>query len=167
MLKVYEDDSLICYYSGKTDLVARLPNIPGTIPFDHKFRARTNEETTVNNQFIGYAIAYDSDIVIVNEVGLQASYTPEKKFLRKHLNFSPNLKEHWLKNILPGWINRLQSYYKGNFWPEQWDPFVCKKCMYHAVCQLGSMEDKDRYLTTHFEKTEPWDVTKGLEGSDE
>lgn len=163
MMKIYEDDELICYYSGKIDLIAELPLI-GVVPIDHKSRTRMNEETLLNNQFMGYAIHTDSNFVYVNEFGLQKTKTPEEKFRRIPLSYNDELKAHWLNDIVKHWVRTLDYYLQENVWPEQWNPYICKSCIFADVCKSGTDEEKARKLTLNYVESEPWDVTKALEG---
>lgn len=166
IFKCYEDDELEAYYSGKIDLFAEFPLI-GAIPIDHKSRTRKNEETVLNNQFMGYSIAKGCNYVYVNEFGLQTSLKPEDKFRRMPLSFTDSLKAHWLNNILKFWVRQLDYYAQNNIWPEQWNPYICKNCVFNEVCKSGTYEEKLRKIKTGFIESEPWDVTKALEGKEE
>lgn len=163
LMKVYEDDDLIAYYSGKIDLIAELPLI-GVIPLDHKSRTRANEEVVLNNQFIGYAINQDSSFVYVNEFGLQKSKDPDERFRRIPLSFTDELKEHWLNHIVKYWVRQLDYYLQENVWPEIWNPYQCRRCVFANVCRTGNMVERSRKLELEYKEGEPWDVTKALEG---
>lgn len=159
---IYEDEELIVKMSGKIDIYAELPII-GPVPIDHKFRSRSSEEIVLTNQYINYSIAKSAEILYVNEIGMQKSYEPAKKFRRIPLTFNETLKKHWLKNTIQ-WIKRLDWHLQENNWPEIWNPFICKGCAVRTVCESGSEMDKHRKLATQFIEQEPWDVSKGLEG---
>lgn len=163
IMKVYEDDELEGYYSGKIDLTCELPLI-GKTTFDHKSRTRKNEETILNNQFIGYSIRADSNIVYVNEFGLQTSLKPDEKFRRIPLSYTDDLKIHWLNNIVKYWFRQLDYYLQENVWPEQWSPWICRNCVFAEVCKSGTQEEKNRKLLLSYIESEPWDVSKALEG---
>lgn len=163
MMKVYEDEELIVYYSGKIDLICELPLV-GVVPIDHKSRARRNEETELNNQFIGYAIHTDSNFVYVNEFGLQTSKKPEEKFRRMPLSYTDGMKAHWHNNVLRYWVRQLDFHLQENIWPEVWNPWHCKNCVFSTVCKSSSDEERYRKLQQNYIQGEPWDVTKVLEG---
>jgi hypothetical protein len=163
MMKVYEDDYLIVYYAGKIDLIAELPLI-GRTALDHKSRTRKNDETELNNQFIGYAINSDCNIVYVNEFGLQTSKAPEEKFRRMPLSYTDGMKAHWLNNILKYWVRQLDYHLQENVWPEIWNPWNCKNCIFAPACKSSNEEERERKLRTNYVIGEPWDVSGALEG---
>jgi len=163
MIKVYEDDELIVYYSGKIDLICEFPLI-GTATVDHKSRTRKNDETELNNQFIGYAIATDCNIVYVNEFGLQTSLKPEEKFRRIPLSYTDGMKAHWLNNVLKYWVRQLDYHLQENIWPEVWNPWNCKSCVFNQVCKSSTEEERMRKLQTEYVIGPPWDVSAALEG---
>jgi len=163
MIKVYEDDELIVYYAGKIDLVAEFPLI-GITTVDHKSRTRKNDETELNNQFIGYSIATDCNIVYVNEFGLQTSKAPEEKFRRMPLSYTDGMKAHWLNNILKYWVRQLDYHLQENVWPEIWNPWHCKNCVFSPVCKSSTEDERMRKLGQNYVIGPPWDVTQVLEG---
>jgi len=166
MFKIYEDDDLIVYYAGKIDLVADVPLV-GVVPFDHKNRARKNDETQMNNQFIGYAIAVDSPIVYVNEVGLQHSKTPDDKFRRMPLSYTSGMKKLWLENTIY-WARQLDLYLQTDTWPLQINPYICKGCVFMNVCTSDSKAMMEHKLSTQYYVNDKWDVTTelGLENAE-
>lgn len=161
LVKIYENDELLAYLQGKIDLVAEPPNQPAT-PFDHKSRARKHDETTMNNQFIGYAFATNSEFVCVNEVGLQKILAPEDKHRRQTLSIPKGFQDRWLRNT-QAWIKELDFSLQNNYWPMKINPYICAKCVFQDVCKSQSDNEVERKLAIHFHEVEPWDVGKKLE----
>jgi hypothetical protein len=64
-------------------------------------------------------------------------------------------------------VRQLDYYAQNNIWPEQWNPYICKNCVFNEVCKSGTYEEKLRKIKTGFIESEPWDVTKALEGKEE
>lgn len=163
MMKVYEDAELIVYYAGKIDLICELPLI-GVTAMDHKSRTRKNDETELNNQFIGYAIQTGSNVIYVNEFGLQTSKPPEEKFRRMPLSYTEGMKAHWLNNILKYWIRQLDYHLQENVWPEVWNPWHCKNCVFNTVCKSSNEDERERKLKQNYVIGPAWDVSGALEG---
>lgn len=161
---IYEDDELIVAYEGKIDLRCELPNVGETI-FDHKFRQIKAEYIGLDNQLIGYSIATNSDFVFVNEVGLQKSYEPEKKFRRIMVPVGSGVKERWLKNTVM-WAKQLDHYIQSNVWPQAHTKTPpqglsqCLSCQYNQICNSENDEEMVRKIEDYFRMGERWSAHK-------
>lgn len=161
---IYEDDELIVLYEGKIDLHAEFPNIGPTV-MDHKWRAVKADYSPLDNQFIGYATHTKSNLVYVNEVGLQKSYTPDVKFRRVPVMIGEGVKERWLKNTI-NWAKILDFNIQNNVWPQSHLKTAplgitqCVKCQYERICNSQSDEEMNRKIQDYFHLGEKWDVGK-------
>ena len=157
---IYEDDELIVVYEGKIDLQAEFP-VLGVSILDHKWRAMKADYSPLDNQFIGYAIATKSSLVYVNEVGLQKSYEPEKKFRRVPISIGEGVKERWIKNTI-SWAKILDFNIQNNVWPQSHLKTAplgitqCVKCQYNRICDSENDAEMERKITEHFHLGSKW-----------
>lgn len=157
---IYEDDEIELYYTGKIDLVCNLPGGLNGVWIDHKTRARKNDETNLNNQFIGYAHALSAPVGYVNEIGLQTSKKPSEKFRRMPLSFSKGFVQQWVNNTIY-WGKQLDFYLQNQTWPQQFNPMICKGCVFAGLCQSDNDEVREFKIQTQFYER-VWDPTAGL-----
>jgi PD-(D/E)XK nuclease superfamily len=161
---IYEDDELIVVYEGKIDLHAEFP-VLGVSILDHKWRSVKGDYIALDNQLIGYSIAVNSNLVYINEVGLQKSYPPEKRFRRIPVPIGDGVKERWLKNTI-FWAKILDYSIQTNVWPQshlKTPPAglsQCVKCQYNRICNSENEEEMLRKVQDHFHIGERWDVGK-------
>jgi len=157
---IYEDDELIVVYEGKIDLHAKFP-VLNKVVIDHKWRAVRADYSPLDNQFIGYAIAENLNLVYVNEVGLQKSYEPEKKFRRVPIPIGEGVKERWLKNTI-AWAKILDFNIQNNVWPQSHLKTAplgitqCAKCQYNLICNSENEQEMERKITDHFHQGKKW-----------
>jgi len=157
---VYEDEELIIVYEGKIDLTAEFP-ILGKSIVDHKWRQQKADYIGLDNQLIGYAVKEDVNLVYINEVGLQRSYEPEKKFRRVAIPIGDGVKERWLKNTIM-WAKILDHNIQSNVWPQSHlkTPPVgltqCAKCIYNKICNSENDEEMTRKIQEHFHIGPKW-----------
>lgn len=161
---IYEDDELVVLYEGKIDLHCELP-VLGISLYDHKWRQQRADYSPLDNQFIGYSVATNSNLIYVNEVGLQKSYEPEKKFRRIPIPIGDGVKERWLKNTIY-WAKILDYSIQSNIWPQSHLKTAplgitqCEKCQYKRVCNSENETEMTRKIQDHFHIGEKWTVHK-------
>jgi PD-(D/E)XK nuclease superfamily len=161
---IYEDEELTVVYEGKIDLQASFPVLGQTI-VDHKWRMQRVEYIALDNQLIGYSIATNSSLIYINEVGLQRSYEPDKKFRRVPLNIGQGVKERWLKNTI-FWAKILDHSIQTNVWPQSHlkvpptGVSQCVKCQYNRICNSESDAEMMRKLQDEFHIGERWSAHK-------
>lgn len=161
---IHEDDELIIVYEGKIDLHAEFP-VLGKSVYDHKFRASRADYTGLDNQFIGYSIFADTNLMYVNEIGLQKSYTPDKKFRRVPINIGEGVKERWLKNTIY-WAKILDYSIQSNIWPQSHLKTAplgisqCVKCQYNLICASENDNEMVRKIQDNFHIGERWSAHK-------
>jgi len=159
---LYEDEELIISYQGKIDLEASFPILGKTV-LDHKFRAMKADYSPLDNQLIGYAIATDNLTVYINEVGLQRSYEPAKKFRRVPVIIGDGIKRRWIKNTIM-WAKILDYNMQNNVWPQSHLKTApagitqCAKCQYERICNSENEEEMERKVKDYFHLGEKWDV---------
>lgn len=164
---IHEDDELVIVYEGKIDLHAELP-VLGVSLYDHKWRAVKANYIGLDNQLLGYSVATNSNLVYVNEVGLQKSYPPEKRFRRVPIPIGDGVKERWLKNTIM-WAKILDHSIQNNVWPQshlKTPPLgitQCVSCQYNRICNSENDEEMLRKIQDHFHIGERWSAHKGTE----
>jgi hypothetical protein len=157
---IHEDDELIVAYEGKIDLHAEFP-VLGVSIYDHKWRQARADYIGLDNQLIGYSIAVNSNLVYINEVGLQKSYEPEKKFRRVPIPIGDGVKKRWLKNTI-FWAKILDHSIQTNVWPQshlKTPPLgisQCVKCTYNRICNSENDNEMERKIQDHFHIGERW-----------
>lgn len=161
---IYEDAEIVVLYEGKIDLHCTLPNIGATL-YDHKWRQQKADYNPLDNQLIGYSIATNSNLVNINEVGLQRSYEPAKKFRRVPIPIGDGVKERWLKNTIY-WAKILDYSIQSDVWPQSHLKTAplgitqCAKCQYNRVCNSENDEEMARKIQDHFHLGDRWSVHK-------
>jgi len=161
---IYEDDDLIVVYEGKIDLFCEMPSI-GKVIMDHKWRAMKADYSPLDNQLIGYAVRTGLNLVYVNEVGLQKSYEPEKKFRRVPLYIGAGVKEQWIKNTVQ-WAKILDYQIQNNIWPQSHLKVAplgitqCIKCKYHSICNSENPEIQAMKIQNEFHIGDRWSPHK-------
>jgi hypothetical protein len=161
-IPLYEDDDLILVYEGKIDLKCELPNLGKTL-LDHKFRARMVDYSPLDNQFIGYAIAEDTNVMYVDEIGMQKSKEPKERYRRVPLSFTTGMKDRWIKNTI-GWGKTLDFYLQNNYWPMQWltgrEGPLCRQCEFHDICDSDNDAEAGRKIKLAFHIADKWEPGK-------
>jgi len=166
-MPIYEDEELILIYQGKIDLHCKMPNL-GESCYDHKFRAMKANYTPLDNQLIGYSIKTGSNLLYVNEIGMQKSYEPKVKFRRIPIPIADGLKERWLKNTIQ-WGKILDHCIQTNTWPQSHLKVApqgisqCEKCQFQRICKAGNDDEMGKIIREEFHIVAPWDVGNNLE----
>ena len=168
MFLLHEDDELQIWYATKIDLLAEFP-LSGKGPVDHKWRGQKAEYNKLDNQFIGYAIATNSDIVYINEIGLQTGpkYTPEVKFRRVPLSYDAGIKERWKKNTI-WWAKQIDWFTQNETFPQchntagKQGVTKCAMCEFNIICSSSTEQEMNRKIVDMYQKNDRWDVTAQL-----
>jgi len=167
---IHEDEELVVAYEGKIDLHAEWP-VLGVSIADHKWRQAKADYIGLDNQLIGYAIAVNANLVYINEVGLQKSYEPDRKFRRVPINIGDGVKERWLKNTIM-WAKILDHNIQNNTWPQshlKTPPLgvtQCVKCQYNRICNSENDEEMVRKIEDHFHIGERWSAHKAKQAEE-
>lgn len=162
---LHEDENVKIHLAGKIDLRVR-DNKYNNLPYDHKSFSRSGPVNNLSNQFRNYCIAIESNVLIVNRIGMQKTLKPHEKFLRIPLSYDHLIFESWKKNVITNIFHYLQCEAE-NEWPT--NETSCDKfnrlCEYHEVCSSSGEEAKTFKLNTNFITIPAWDVTKALKKS--
>jgi len=101
--KIYEDDSMIIIYQGMIDLGVRYPGEVLTV-IDHKTGERDDAPSQLENQFLGYAWAFDTQNVVVNKINfykeIHTGNDKQQSFRRYTLSYSKGLIEEWVEDTI-------------------------------------------------------------------
>lgn len=153
---LYEDDEVVIYYEGIIDLLFDSPLSRLTVE-DHKTKGKQYSHTERDNQFIGYAWAFDTNWVIVNGIGLQQKAKPEDRYKRQTLSIPDTLKEQWKENAIISIKRFLEDVKREKF---HHNIAHCKAwggCLYREVCNAYPDQDIMRnILMRMFYKGQPW-----------
>jgi len=161
---IHDSDELTVVYEGKIDLHADFP-VLGPSVYDHKWRSRQAEYIGLDNQLIGYAIAINTGMVYINEVGLQKTYAPEKRFRRVAIPIGDGVKERWLKNTI-FWAKILDNSIQDNVWPQSHlktppaGVSQCVACNYNKICSSANEEEMARKIEDNYHIGERWSAHK-------
>ena len=164
---LYEDDEVRIHMAGKIDLIIS-DNKYKNQPHDHKSFKRSGPVNDMSNQFKNYCVATESDILVVNKIGLQKTLKPHEKYLRVPVSYDHLKLQQWKDNTVKVIMYYLQCEAE-NSWPlneTSCDKFN-RRCEYYEVCNSSGKEAKLFKLTNNFVQIEPWDVTKVLRKSSE
>lgn len=163
MYVLFEDDYMRVVMIGKIDLIVNTLKFKNLV-VDHKSYERDFPVKRLNNQFTNYAIATDSNYLVVNRIGFQTSIDPDKKHKRVFLSYDDLFKENWKNNAVKV-IRQYVDYAIDNDWPmnlTSCDKFN-RPCEYLNVCDTsGTVADKLFKLETNFKLAEKWDVSSNL-----
>ena len=114
---VYESYPIRIVLTGRIDLGITEPNSTQLIPIDHKSESEQWFYSTLSNQFKIYALACDSNELIVNRFGFQTTLKPEKKFKRERLAFDAGCLKEFRNEILPYYAKQMLIAMEDNFYP--------------------------------------------------
>jgi hypothetical protein len=100
---------------------------------DHKFKWQKWAMSSLKNQYMAYAVASDSPVVIDNSIYL---YKAGPKFERTTFSYDKERMEEWVRETVPYHIKRLVQAYQDGYWPQSWT--ACDKfggCAYRSICE--------------------------------
>jgi len=126
----YEQFPLRIILTGRIDLGIIESGSATIIPIDHKTESEHWFHTTTSNQFKIYALACDSNELIVNRFGFQKTLKAEKKFKRERLPFDEDVLDEFKYEILPYYAKQMLIAREDNFYPPNY-----KNCIHgHFGC---------------------------------
>ena len=159
---LHEDEDVRIIMAGKIDLLINDDKYHH-LPWDHKSYDRDYPTRRMTNQFCNYAIATNSNYLLVNKIGFQTSLAAKDKFKRIPLSYDPLFLEQWKKNTIL-WAHRYLESVATDTWPMNLTS--CDKynrlCEYYEVCDASGEEAKIYKLRADFKTGEVWDVSKRL-----
>jgi hypothetical protein len=161
IIELYKDDQFSVQYTGKIDRLTETPQF-GIIPRDYKKAAQKRDPGRLSNQFMGYAIATNSDFTFVDQVGFQKTLPPDKRFIEYQLHYNKFQKEEWKKNTI-WWAKQLAFFLETNTWPE--NRMSCHQffsCDFIPICDATDEEVRQHLIKTKFVIGDDWDPTSVL-----
>lgn len=119
----YEDPSLRLriILTGRIDLGILEYHSAKIIPIDHKSESEHWFYSTLSNQFKIYALACNTDKLMVNRFGFQKSVKIEKKFKREELTFDKECLDEFKYEILPYYAKQMLIAQNENFFPPNYN----------------------------------------------
>lgn len=114
---IYEQYPLRIILTGRIDLGIMDGNSPDITPVDHKSESESWFYSATSNQFKIYALACNSQRLVVNRFGFQTSVKPEKKFKREELNFDKDVLDEFRYEVLPYYAKQMLISMEDNYYP--------------------------------------------------
>jgi CRISPR/Cas system-associated exonuclease Cas4 (RecB family) len=144
----HEDENIRIILEGRVDLIiVRSQDTSKKIVVDHKGTSRSEKRPNkLTNQFQLLSWAFDTDMVVRNEIGFQKSYKPADRFKRNILNYDKSSIEDWKKWTLFYILDRYEKL-KHNIFPP--DYTKCKYCQFNEVCS-STPDNREWVLQTRF-----------------
>ena len=129
--KMFENDDVIILWEGKIDLFSYNPLNRIEQITDHKTTSRSWTPVSLDNQFYGYCYALNCQNVIRNEIGLQSSYAPDKRYKRQVMTYPQACIDEWVNNTIYTILD-FHNHSQLGIFPRR---FVsCKFCGFKTVC---------------------------------
>lgn len=139
---LYEDDNVLFTYSGRPDVILDFGKGFGIGPMDHKSESRRNDLTKFNNQFVGYCWALNSNVGVINYIGLQKDAKDNEVLRRESFTFTNEQIERWKDDTIK-WYHRIARSIINNSFIRSWH---CDGkygvCKYHNLCISGSAAEE-------------------------
>ena len=160
---LHEDDEVKIVMAGKIDLLVNDHPKYLNLVIDHKSYERDYPLKRLSHQFINYAYAVQSNILLVNRIGFQKTLKPVEKFKRIPLSYDELFFEQWkedVRTIVDRYIHCVgtQQFAK-NY--TSCDKFY-RECEYLRVCESSGKPAKLYKLANDYNTIDPWDVTQIL-----
>ncbi len=131
----YEDETLRIIFEGKIDLIVEfMMNVTQIAWVDHKTLEKSYDPIPLDNQFMGYAHSFKELATkgFVNQVGLQKTLLPEKKFKPRLMTFNDSILEEWRETVIYH-VKLLEGYIRANYFPMNHS--ACRFCQYKDICK--------------------------------
>src|SRR6188768_1682758 len=155
---IYEDDEIRVMWKAKLDLVVDTNQI-GIVTMDHKTFKQRREQSTLNNQFTGHCVLYNTRNVIVNKIGLQSSIKNiADRLTREVVSYSSDRIDEWQSEIVPYYAYKYIQFSETGYWPPDYTHCDNKygACMYTEVCE-ANRNMREEVLKANFQVAPIWD----------
>jgi hypothetical protein len=153
---LYSDDELEIYYEGIIDLLYESKITAQTV-MDHKSKGKQYSHIERDNQFIGYAWAFNTNWVVINGIGLQLKPKSEaERYKRQVLSISDTLKEQWKKSAIKSIKGFLADTQAKEF---HMNIAHCKAwggCLFRETCNATDPDIKRSILMRMFYQGAQW-----------
>lgn len=150
-----EEDDLRIVYTGIIDLGIDSPMTKNT-PMDHKTKGKWYPTYELNNQFIGYAWALESNWVIENKIGFQKKEPKGGRFQRKIHSVPPYLIEKWKQQAIDTVKEGIYNFERGRYPHRFGSCNMFGGCEYMMACNTPDKEIQREKLMQFFYKGIPW-----------
>lgn len=127
---LYEDADITIISEGIIDLVV---NTAGktNVPVDHKSVERNESPNSLTNQFINYAWALDSGLLIENRIGMQKTLPVDEKLTRHIHSYPHDVIEEWKESVIYH-VKKMDQYVQAEYFPPSYAK--CYNCYYKELC---------------------------------
>lgn len=179
--ELHRDDNLVVIWQGRSDLVVQYSQFNTVTVLDHKSGSRDIEPSRLSNQFMGYAVAWGTQQVVINKINFYKnkeidSMSPQqlatyenqsggKPFKRYVLCYDRDLLAWW-KDWVVYWAYVLKGYIEKGLYPPNLTS--CDKyagCIFRDICK-HEPKAREFVIQSRYKKVPLWDVGKSLEEGD-
>lgn len=162
---VYENFPLRVIITGRIDLGVLEYQSQSVIPYDHKSESESWFHSSLRNQYKMYAIACDSQRLIVNRFGFQKTVKADKKFRREDINFEKDVLDEFTQEVLPYYAKQMLVAIDDNYYPPNYSNCIKGHfaCIFSdkfsgGICTV-TRELRDEKIKRYFIEKE-WDPTE-------
>ena len=159
---LHEDEEIKIFITGKPDLVFKFQGTNHIGICDHKKSSRNFDYSPLRNQFNLYAVALETDTVIVNKVGFQKSLALKDRMLRQTFVYHQELLDEWKQDTIM-WVKKLVIANETGVFER--NRSSCEKfqgCHLQQYCNTRPAA-REFLIGNDYIIGETWDVTKVLE----
>ena len=166
--ELYRNDDIAIFYQGKPDCSAKVPNFEPLVVSDLKTGSRDTQPSILSNQFMGYAWALGTQVVVIDKINFYKKIDNDKSFKRYVLNYPQDLIEEWKEGAIY-WALTYKSYIESEYYPPNLTS--CDKyggCVFAkasggkpGICETERAAREFKILSD-YKVGELWDVTKTL-----
>lgn len=150
---LYEGENHKIVSEGIIDLIAK--NLTESVfPIDHKTTDQQKGVTILNNQFMNYCWATDTNVMVKNEIGFQKTYGPGQRFKRHVLTYDKTHLEEWRENVILYCMN-LIGYIEKDYFPKNFSS--CQYCRYKRICE-STPDSRDYKISSMYKVGEAFDI---------
>lgn len=153
LVKMHEDEELGIYLEGKIDVIVEFPNF-GICVKDYKKVQQAKYPSPLMNQFTAYSAVTELPYVLVDTIGFQKSYEPEKRFKYYPLYYTKYMIEEWWNDTI--WWGKMYAYHLEEWtWPR--NRTSCDKyggCLFGPICNAYSEEGAKAVINSAYVKKE-------------
>lgn len=161
MVKIFEDECIEVYISGKPDLIFHYSNSPNLCVMDHKRMTKNTAYSPMRNQFLLYTTALNTDTMIVNKVGFQKTLAPKDRFVRTPFIYSDELKNEWKEETIQIAKEMIFAQKNGSYARRRTSCEKWSGCFLQRYC-CTRPKAREFLIGTEYLIGKTWDVTKNL-----
>ncbi len=157
---IYEDEDVKFIYVGKMDLVVERGH--KIMPVDHKSGSRNTEPSDMSNQFMGYSYLMGNSSIMVNRIGFQKTYAPNKRFQRFVFTYTHGRIQEWVQNTVDVMFRILDAIDNNHFARDYTSCDKYSGCQFKAIC-VSDPAVREMKIDRFYQVGPKWDPMSLLE----